>query len=66
MTAKAIETDEEILGYEIVDGHMSAMNHERYLAFIQEGVDSLARDGGVPHDVVFSDIRKRLAKIAAA
>ena len=66
MTAKRAENGEEIFGYEVVDGQVSAMNHERYLAFIQEGIDSLDRNGGVPHDVVFADIRKRLAKIAAA
>jgi predicted transcriptional regulator len=59
-------TDTENYGSEMTDEGPRKMDRARYLAFIQEGLDSLDRGEGVPHEVVMTEMRARMAKHRAA
>lgn len=59
-------TESEDFGSEMTEDGPRRMDRSRYLAFIQEGVDSLDRGEGVPQDVVMAELRAMMAKHRAA
>jgi predicted transcriptional regulator len=55
-----------VMGHEIVDGEMVAMDEVRYRAFVQAGLDDLAAGRTVPHEEVMRTMRDKLAHKSAA
>lgn len=55
-----------VVGYEIVDGKLRAMDEERHWAYIQEGLDDLAAGRVVDHDVVMRQMREKFARHKSA
>ena len=43
----------------------AAQREAQFLAFIQEGIDSLDRGEGIPHDVVMAELDAMIAAQAA-
>ncbi len=50
-----------VVGYEMTEDGWKPMDADREAAFIQEGIDSLERDGGIPHDQVMAELRAHIA-----
>lgn len=38
-----------------------AREEAEFLAFVQEGIDSIEREGGIPHDVVMAELDRMIA-----
>ncbi len=55
-----------VVGYEVVDGEMVAMDAKRRDAVIQEGLDDIAAGRVVPHDEVMRMMRAKSAHKSAA
>lgn len=51
-----------VVGYEIVDGKMQAMDEARYQAFIKEGLDDIDAGRIISHEEVMRQLDQKLAR----
>ncbi len=54
------EEPDGLVGYEMTEAGWKPMDAEREAAFIQEGIDSLENEGGIPHEQVMAELRAML------
>lgn len=49
-----------VVGYEMTAAGWKPMDAAREAAFLQEGIDSLENEGGIPHEQVMAQLRAML------
>ncbi len=59
-------SEAKVIGYEHTDDGLKPMDRERFVAFVQEGIDDLNAGRVVPHEEVMRMIREKLAHKSAA
>lgn len=52
-----------IVGFEHTEDGLKPMDHERYLAFLQEGIDDLDAGRWVDHAVIKADVAAMRAEL---